>query len=154
VTNFAGTGIAGYSGDGTAAARAQVNNPFGLVRGPDNALWFADYSANVVRRIGTNGVIATAVGNGKAAYSGDGGAALAASLTHPHEIRFDREGNLFIADTGNHVIRRLDARTKVLTTFAGTGKPGNSGDEDLASKAEWSGQRCNLVWSKKYCCRT
>jgi streptogramin lyase len=136
ITNFAGTGVAGYTGDGAAAVRAQLDSPFGLVRGPDKALWFADYDANVVRRIGTNGVITTVVGNGKAAYSGDGGTALAASLTHPHEIRFDRRGNLFIADTGNHVIRRLDARTKVLTTFAGTGKPGNSGDGGPASKAE------------------
>jgi hypothetical protein len=72
VTNFAGTGVAGYSGDGAAAVQAQLNNPFGLVRGPDGALWFADYAANVVRRIGTNGVITTVAGNGKAAYSGDG----------------------------------------------------------------------------------
>jgi streptogramin lyase len=136
VTLFAGSGAAGSSGDGGPATRAQLNNPFGLVRGPDGALWFADYSANVIRRVGKDGVITTVVGNGTAGYSGDGGGAAAASLTHPHEIRFDRAGNLFIADTGNHVIRRYDVKSGLLTTYAGTGRPGNSGDGGPATNAE------------------
>src|SRR5260370_13965203 len=87
VTNFAGTGIAGCSGDGAAASQARLNNPFGLVRGPDGALCFADYAANVIRRIGTNRLITTVVGNGKAAHSGDARPPLAAPLNHPHDTR-------------------------------------------------------------------
>jgi len=120
VTNFAGTGELGSTGDGGPAVQAQLDNPFGLVRGPDGAIWFADFGANVIRRIGTDGVITTVVGD----------------LNKPHEIRFDRNGNLFIADTGNHVIRRFDVKSKTLTAFAGTGTAGYSGDGGPASKAE------------------
>jgi streptogramin lyase len=135
LTNFAGTGEIGASGDGGWALQASLNTPFGIVRGPDNALWFADYEAGVVRRIGPDGTITTVV-KGTGAYDGDNGVALGSSLKNPHELRFDRAGSLFISDTGNHVIRRYDPRTKVLTTFAGTGRPGYSGDGGAAVKAE------------------
>jgi streptogramin lyase len=136
LTVVAGTGVAGSNGDGGPAARAQLNNPFGLARGPDGALWFADYAAQVVRRIGTDGVITTVIGNGRAAYTGDGGPAREASLNHPHEIRFDRAGNLFIADQGNNVIRRYDARTGLISTVAGNGRPGYAGDGGPAARAQ------------------
>src|ERR1041385_4066990 len=131
--NFAGSGEPGCTGDGGPALQAKLDNPFGLVRGPDKALWFADYEAHVVRRIAANGTITTVVGNGRAEYAGDGGPARGGSFRPPHELRFDRAGNLFICDTGNHVIRRYDPKTRVLTTFAGTGKEGYSGDGGPAS---------------------
>jgi streptogramin lyase len=136
LTDIAGTGVAGSGGDGGPATQAQLNNPYGLVRGPDGALWFADYAANVVRRIAKDGVISTVIGNGLAGYTGDGGPARAASLNHPHEIRFDRGGNLFVADAGNNAIRRYDVKSRLITTVAGNGKPGYAGDGGLAAGAQ------------------
>jgi hypothetical protein len=115
VTNFAGTGVAGYSGDGTAAVQAQLNNPFGLVRGPDGALWFADYAASVVRRIGTNGVIATVVGNGKPGDVLDSDP-LKTQLARPHGIWVDTDGGIFISDTENHRILYIAAAGPVRPT--------------------------------------
>ncbi len=135
VVNFAGTGEAGSTGDGGPALQARLNAPFGLVRGPDGAIWFADYEASQIRRIARDGTISTVVGAGPAGYAGDGGPATFASLNNPHELRFDRAGNLFIADAGNNAIRRLDIKTGILTTFAGTGRPGYSGDGGPAAKA-------------------
>jgi streptogramin lyase len=136
LVNFAGTGQGGTSGDGGPALQATLNEPFGMARGPEGALWFADYHAQVVRRIGRDGTISTVVGNGTGAYAGDNGPALEASLRNPHELRFDRAGTLFIADTGNHVIRRYDPKSKILTTVAGTGKLGYSGDDGPAIAAD------------------
>ena len=136
LTPFAGTGVAGSNGDGGPASQAELNNPFGLALAPDGALWFADYAAQVVRRIGPDGVITTVVGNGQPAYAGDGGPARQASLKNPHEIRFDHDGNLFIADAGNNVIRRYDAHTGLISTVAGTGHPGYGGDGGPATQAQ------------------
>jgi streptogramin lyase len=132
----AGSGEKGSDGDGGPALQAKFDNPFGLVRGPDGALWIADYGAHVIRRIDREGRISTVAGNGRAAYAGDGGPAREASLNHPHELQFGRDGHLYIADTSNHAIRRLDVKTGVITTWAGTGVAGNSGDGGPASKAQ------------------
>ncbi len=136
VTPYAGSGVPGHGGDGDAATAAKLNNPFGVVRGPDGAIWFCEFDGQVVRRISADGTIRTRAGNGKGAYSGDGGPATEASLNHPHEIRFDRDGNLFIADMANHAIRRVDAKSQRITTVAGTGRPGYSGDGGPADRAE------------------
>ncbi len=136
LVRFAGTGVAGDSGDGGPALEAKLNTPFGIVRGPDGAIWFCEYEGHVVRRIGKDGIISTVAGTGQQNYTGDGGPALKATLNNPHEIRFDGEGNLFIADTSNNAIRRIDAKTKIITTVAGTGKPGYSGDKGLATAAQ------------------
>ena len=135
LTLFAGTGLAGFDGDSGPALKAKLNNPYGIVRGPDGAMWFADYEAHVIRRIAADGTIDTVVGTGTPGYSGDGGPARLASLKNPHELRFDRNGILYIADTGNHAIRRYDPRSKQIMTFAGTGLPGYTGDGGPAVKA-------------------
>lgn len=132
---IAGTGEKGSDGDGGPALQAKLDNPFGLVRGPDGALWIADYGAHVIRRIDRERRISTVAGNGRPAYAGDGGPAREASLNHPHELQFGRDGHLYIADTSNHAIRRLDVKTGVITTWAGTGEAGNTGDGGPASKA-------------------
>jgi DNA-binding beta-propeller fold protein YncE len=133
---FAGNGTKGFSGDGGPATAAELNNPFGVVRGPDGAIWFCEYGGQRVRTISPDGKIRTVVGTGQTGYAGDGGPALAASLNLPHEIRFDRAGHLFIVDMMNHAVRRVDARTQVITTIAGTGKPGYSGDGGPAAQAQ------------------
>ncbi|MEO6002519.1 MAG: hypothetical protein ABIZ04_12280 [Opitutus sp.] len=136
VATFAGTGAVGYSGDGGPAGLAQLNAPFGLVRGPDGALWFCEYGGHRIRRIAPNGTITTVAGNGQKAYAGDGGAALDASFNQPHEIRFDAAGNLFVADMVNQVIRRIDVNTGIISTIAGKGRQkGYAGDGGPATEA-------------------
>jgi streptogramin lyase len=135
VTTFAGTGTAGYSGDGGPAIQAQLNNPFGLVRGPDGALYFCDTGNHAIRKITPDGVIRTIAGTGEAGYSGDGGPALAAQLNEPYEVRFDTAGNLFFVERLNHVVRQVAARSGIISTFAGTGVEGFSGDGGPALRA-------------------
>ena len=136
ITTVAGTGVKGFSGDGGPATAAQIDNPFGITRGPDGALYFCEYTGQRIRRITPDGVIHNVAGTGKVGYTGDGGPATAATFNLPHEVRFDKAGNIYIADMTNHAIRRIDAKTQVITTFAGTGKPGYSGDGGPANQAE------------------
>ena len=136
ISTFAGNGTQGGTGDGGPATAAQIDNPFGLVRGPDGALWFCEYTGQRIRKVMPDGKIQTMAGNSKKGYTGDGGPALEASFNLPHELRFDKDGNYFIADMTNHAIRRVDAKTGIITTFAGTGKAGYSGDGGPANKAE------------------
>jgi streptogramin lyase len=137
IRTVAGNGTKGFSGDGGPATAAQLDNPFGLTRGPDGALWFCEYTGQRIRRLTPDGVLHTAAGTGKVGYTGDGGPALEATFNLPHEIRFDRAGNYYIADMTNHAVRRVDGKTGIITTFAGTGKPGYSGDGGPASAAQF-----------------
>jgi streptogramin lyase len=132
----AGTGLKGFSGDAGPATAAQLNNPFGVVRGPDGHLWFCEYGGQRIRAISPSGVIRTVVGHGTTGYAGDGGPALAASLNLPHEIRFDRAGDLYFVDMQNHAVRKVTLSTGIITTLAGTGKPGYSGDGGPATAAQ------------------
>lgn len=130
VATLIGTGSAGFSDQ-------QVNNPYGLVIGPDGALYFCDLDNQRIRRLDLKtGRTLTVAGNGEKGYSGDGAAATEASLNMPHEIQFDSVGHLYIAERDNHVIRRVDARTRAISTFAGTGSPGFAGDGGPASNAQ------------------
>ena len=115
---------------------ASLANPFGVIRGPDGDIWFCEYDGHKVRKITQEGNIVTIVGTGQAGYDGDDGPALEAQLNRPHEIRFDRSGNLFIADMSNHAIRKVNASSGKITTMAGTGKAGFSGDGGLATDAQ------------------
>lgn len=135
-SSFAGTGVKGFAGDGGPATAAELNNPFGVIRGPDGAIWFCEYGGQRIRTIARDGTIRTVAGNGKTGYTGDGGPALQASLNLPHEIRFDRAGNLYLVDMGNHAVRRIDAKTQVIMTIAGTGQAGYSGDGGPAKNAQ------------------
>jgi streptogramin lyase len=125
---LAGTGAPGFSGDGHDATQAQTNQPFGVIRGADGDIYFCDTLNHRVRKIDADGTIETIVGSGQAGFAGDGGPAAYAMLKEPYEIRFDREGNLFIVERLNHTVRKVAAKTGVISTVAGTGKPGFNGD--------------------------
>jgi DNA-binding beta-propeller fold protein YncE len=114
----------------------QVNNPYGvLVR--DNGLYFCDLDNQRIRRLDLKNRRTTNVaGNGHRGYSGDGGPAIQASLNMPHELVFDDRGNIYIAERDSHVVRKIDAESGVISTFAGTGVAGFSGDRGPASQAQ------------------
>jgi streptogramin lyase len=135
VTNVAGTGVAGRSGDGGPAQRAELNQPYGISRGPDGALYICDCENQLIRKVGRDGTISTFAGSGRVGYGGDGGPALLAGLNEPYEIRFDRAGNVFFVEMRNNVVRRVDGKTGIISTVAGTGKPGFSGDGGPATGA-------------------
>ena len=140
ISTFAGTGVQGFSGDGGPAVAAQINDPYGVVRGPDGAIWFCEHNGHRIRRVAPDGTITTIAGTGQRSYTGDGGPALSATLDLPHELRFDRAGNLFIADTGNNAVRRIDAKTGIITTIAGGWeRRGYSGDGGPAAAAALRG---------------
>lgn len=136
IETIAGTGLGGFAGDGGLAIEAEINNPFGVVRGPDGAIWFCEYGGQRIRRIRTDGRIETMAGTGAKGYSGDGGPPLDATFNLPHEIRFDTAGNLYVVDMSNHAVRKIDFSTNVISTIAGTGEPGYAGDGELAIAAQ------------------
>ncbi len=138
ISTFAGTGEKGFSGDGGPATAAKMDNPFGVTRGPDGALWYCEYTGQKIRKVTPDGIIHTIAGTGAVGYSGDGGPALEATFNLPHEIRFDAQGNLYIVDMKNHAVRKVDLKTGVISTFAGTGKPGYSGDGGPAAQAQFT----------------
>jgi DNA-binding beta-propeller fold protein YncE len=137
ITTIAGTGTAGFSGDGGPGTAGQINNPYGLTIGPDGALYFCEVDNHRVRRLDLKThMLSTVAGSGKQGYSGDGGRALSASLNQPYEVRFDNAGDMFFAEMQNHIVRRVDARTGIISTVAGTGQPGFSGDGGPANRAQ------------------
>jgi len=135
ITTFAGTGEKGFSGDGGPATQAQLNNPFGVVRGPDGAIYFCDTANHRIRKVDADGKISTVAGSGRPSYSGDGSPPLQAELNEPYEVRFDKAGNMFFVEMSNNLVRRVDARTRLISTVAGNGKEGFSGDGGPATNA-------------------
>ena len=138
ITTVAGTGNQGYSGDGGPATGAQLQDPEDAVSDTSGNLYIADNTNCVVRKVSSQGVITTVAGNGTCGYSGDNGPATSAELQYDPGVAVDASGNLFIADYGNHVIRRVD-RSGIISTFAGTGTVGDTGDGGPATAAELDG---------------
>jgi DNA-binding beta-propeller fold protein YncE len=138
ISTFAGTGAKGFSGDGGPATAAQLNQPFGITRGPDGALYVCDTGNHRIRRVALDGTISTVAGNGTHGWSGDGGSATSAALNEPYEVRFDTAGNMFFVERLNHLVRRVDAKSGIISTIAGTGVAGFSGDGGAAVKAQFS----------------
>jgi sugar lactone lactonase YvrE len=138
----AGNPQAGYGGDGGPATSALLNQPTGVAVDAAGNLFIADEFNNRVRRVdATTGVITTVAGNGSSGYAGDGGPATAAALNGPFGVAVDAQGNLYIADTGNNRIRRVDAATGVITTVAGDGTNRFGGDGGPAVNASLSSPR-------------
>lgn len=134
ITTVAGTGTGGFSGDNGPATSAQLANPFGLAFDTTGNLYVTDTSNNRVRKVDTSGIITTFAGNGTQGFGGDDGPAIAAQLSDPSGIAADLAGNLYIADTRNHRIRRVNSGG-IISTFAGTGASGFNGDNQLATLA-------------------
>ena len=142
ISTIAGTGTPGYSGDGGAATSAQLDSPVALTVDSSGNVFLADeaFSNNRVRKItGSTGVISTVAGTGSTGYSGDGGSALSADINAPYGLTTDSSGNLYIADTGNHRLRMVAVSTGVISTIAGTGSAGYSGDGSAATSAKLNG---------------
>lgn len=123
ITTIAGTGKAAYSGDGGQAIRAGLNAPRGLAFDANGFLYVADSGNHAVRIIAPSGAISSTAGNGFSGFRGDGGPATAALLNSPSAVAVDPNGDVFIADTANHRVRRIN-RGGILTTYAGSGIPG------------------------------
>ena len=137
ITTIAGTGERGFSGDGGPAVAAQLNFPAGVAVDGSGNLYIADEWNNRIRRVDLSGTITTIAGTGRRGFSGDGGTAVAARLNHPNGVAVDGAGNLYIADSDNHRIRRIDL-SGTITTSAGTGERGFNGDERTAASAQLS----------------
>lgn len=135
ITTFAGTGVAGYSGDGGPATSATFNQPFGLTYDAAGNLYITDIGNCVVRIVNTSSIINTYAGNGVCGYGGDNGRATSANLNFPRGMVTDGHGNLYIADTDNYRVRKVSARGNI-TTFAGNGVNAFSGDGGPATSAE------------------
>ncbi len=135
ISTVAGTGVAGYSGDGGPAVNAQLHTPYGILLDNDDNLLIADSDNNVVRKVGRDGVIHTVAGTGQRGFGGDGGSALAATLDSPQSLGIDTQGRIYIGDEHNNAIRILE-RDGTVQTLVGTKGPGFSGDGGAASAAQ------------------
>ena len=134
ISRAAGDGTVGYTGDGGPAVACKLSYPYGLAVDQAGNVYFVDYGNNVVREIDCAGIIHTIAGNSIKGYSGDGGPATAARL-NPVGLATDRIGNLYIADFGFHVVRKVNT-IGIITTIAGNGTPGYSGDGGPATAAQ------------------
>jgi sugar lactone lactonase YvrE len=138
ISTIAGTGTAGYTGDGGPAINAQISWPRGICVDRSGKIFFADNGNDVIREIDASGIITTVAGDGTGnwGYSGDGGPAASARLSGATDVRVDSAGNLYIADPYNMRVRKVWAATHVITTIAGNGTAGYSGDNGPATSAE------------------
>ena len=137
ISTVAGTGVAGFSGDGDAASAAQLDDPWGVALDGAGNLYIADTDNLRIRKVDSTGTISTVAGTGARGSSGDGGPATAAQLRSPSKVALDGAGNLYIADTNNQRIRKVDS-TGTISTVAGTGAAGFSGDGGPATTAQLS----------------
>lgn len=139
ISTIAGTGTPGYNGDGILAVNAQLNTPLALALDSNGDLYIADEQNQRIRKIDfSSGMISTVAGTGVAGFTGDGGLATSAGISAPNGVLFDSSDNLYISDLGNTRIRRVDAGTGNISTFAGNGTSGFSGDGGPATSATFT----------------
>ena len=139
ITTVAGDGTAGYSGDFGLAILAKLNSPGGVAIDASRNIYIADTQNRRIRKVTKiTGIITTVAGDGTAGYGGDGGLATLAKLHNPLGINLDRSGNIYIADSANYRVRKVTMSTGIITTLAGTGSPGRTGDGGPATSATLS----------------
>lgn len=124
---YAGTGTAGFAGEGTPAVNAQFDHPSDIAIDAEDTMYVADYGNHRIRRITTDGTVTTLAGTGTAGFSGDGASALSARLDHPAALAVDNQGDVFVADSGNQRVREIKT-DGTIATLAGNGTAGYSGD--------------------------
>ena len=134
ITTFAGTGDKVHSGDGGAAIEAGLFGARAVCVDAQGVTYICEREGNSIRKVDADGTITTIAGTGQKGYTGDGGPAIEATFNGPKAMRCDAEGNIFVVDTENHAIRKIDAATGTVTTVAG-GHLGPEGDGDDATKA-------------------
>ncbi|MFN7933880.1 MAG: hypothetical protein U0R19_11155 [Bryobacteraceae bacterium] len=133
ISTVVGNGAQGFSGDGGPATNAALNMPLALAVDAAGSLYIGDQGNSRIRKVSPAGIISTIAGNGSAGFSGDGGLATQANIFSPQTLALDPAGNLLIADTANHRIRRI--ANGVISTIAGDGQPSSSGDGGPATNA-------------------
>ncbi len=144
IFTIAGTGLPGYSGDGGLASNAQLNLPYSIAIDDTGNIYISDGGNYRIRKINTLGIISTVAGKGTNAFSGDGGPAINAGLSLLGVIAISSQGELFIPDYSHHLIRKVNT-LGIISTWAGTGSEGNSGDGGLASAAELATPNCITI---------
>jgi DNA-binding beta-propeller fold protein YncE len=132
----------GDGGDGAPADRAKLVTPFGTGFDPGGTLFFVELTGERVRKIGADGLVATVAGTGRKGDGGDDGPAAGAEFNGMHSLAVARNGDVYLADTWNNRVRKIDARTGRIMAFAGTGRKGSSGDGGPAARAEFGGIYC------------
>jgi len=136
ITTAAGSGTAGFGGDGGAATSAQLNQPADVAVDNAGNLYIADFNNSRIRRVAANGVITTFAGTGVAGFSGDGGPATSAMLAFPNDVAVDGAGDVYVSDIGNQRIRKITLGNGVIRTVAGSSStPGFGGDGGPATAA-------------------
>jgi sugar lactone lactonase YvrE len=137
ISTIAGNGTGGYSGDGGAATAAEINFVRGVALDTIGNVYISDFFNHCIRIVNTNGIISTFAGTGVSGYNGDNIAATAAELNYPQGVAIDKKDNIYISDEGNNRIRMVNT-SGIITTVAGNGISGFSGDGGLATVAEMS----------------
>ncbi|EIV95029.1 serine/threonine-protein kinase [Frankia sp. QA3] len=143
ISTIAGTGTAGYSGDGGPATAAQLNNAEQVTTGPDGSVYFSDYENHRIRKIDPAGIITTYVGTGVAGYTGAGGPATQARIDGPHEITMTDDGTLYFADLRSETIQKVTP-DGIISSVAGTGEAGYAGDGGPARSAKLNGPSLSI----------
>src|SRR5436190_11737879 len=129
----------GTGGDGSPARSAKLDGPFGVAFDRSGAIYFVEMPGNRARKIDAHGIVTTIAGTGEQADGGDGGPGPQARLNNPHSLALAPDGSLYIADTGNHRVRCLNLKSGIITTVAGTGVKGDSGDGGPGTAAQLGG---------------
>ncbi len=139
ISTIAGTGTVGYSGDNGPATAALLNYPYGIAINSAGEIFFSDRYNNRIRKIDVSGIITTIAGTGAATYTGDNGPATAATVNNCYKVNLDAAGNIYIADFGNSVIRKIDLSGTITTIAGSTGGYGGDGGPATSAKLSQPG---------------
>jgi hypothetical protein len=132
----------GSRGGGASTGQAEITSPFGVGFDAAGTLYFVEMVGNRVRKLGSDGLVTTLAGSGRKGSGGDDGPAIRAEFNGPHSLAVTSSGDIFVADTWNNRVRKIDGRSGQITNVAGTGRQGFAGDGGPATQAEFGGIYC------------